>query len=125
MCFFLIDYFSSLFLQVNFVLPHTKEVKDRKLLLIFCFSLQGQILKGMGGAMDLVSSIQTRVVVTMEHSTKVTCAAFEISLYAKIQYTRSHDHGFYCFLWLFKLIAFIFLRKRLQIKAVIYYDLAE
>ncbi|XP_039698518.1 succinyl-CoA:3-ketoacid coenzyme A transferase 1, mitochondrial [Pteropus medius] len=32
--------------------------------------IPGQILKGMGGAMDLVSSIQTRVVVTMEHSTR-------------------------------------------------------
>lgn len=66
--------------------------------------------------MDLVSSAKTKVVVTMEHSAKVMCAAFGSSQYAKILYVRSCIHGFCCFLRLFQINSIYILERKVANK---------
>lgn len=74
------------------------------------------MVKGMGGAMDLVSSAKTKVVVTMEHSAKVTGPAF-----GNPQHTKPCTPGP---VTVAPIDSIYLLRKRLQVKAVICHPLA-
>jgi 3-oxoacid CoA-transferase len=55
--------------MANWLIP-VRVVDLGRLAPTFFMIVQGQLAKGMGGAMDLMSAPNTRVIVTMEHTAK-------------------------------------------------------
>lgn len=117
--FSLSHYSSGLFLQVNCVLPHTKEVKDRELLLIFCFHFAGE--DGERNGRCYGSSVQCQNQGGGHHGAFCkgnVCCFWKFIIRPK---SCTPGHTTMVFLWLIQVHSIYTLRERLQIKAVIYH----